>query len=103
MAVDSLLIDLHCYEMTFEYNLSSSHFGYPSSSKTKVIFPILISNLQNYFFRIYSNKGAFNRKISLLPSKLNIELKKKLVRCNFRTLRRDLYTKKIGSKVCGKL
>ena len=26
-------------------------------------------------------KGAFNRKMSLLTSKLNIELKKKLVRC----------------------
>ena len=32
--------------------------------------------------RIAIAKEAFNRKMSLLTSKLNIELKKKLVRCN---------------------
>ena len=32
--------------------------------------------------RIVMAKEAFNRKISLLTSKLNIELRKKLVRCN---------------------
>ena len=31
--------------------------------------------------RISVSKEAFNRKISLLTSKLNIELRKKLVRC----------------------
>ena len=31
--------------------------------------------------RIDIEKEAFNRKMSLLTSKLNIELKKKLVRC----------------------
>ena len=31
--------------------------------------------------RIVITKEAFNRKISLLTSKLNIELEKKLVRC----------------------
>ena len=31
--------------------------------------------------RIVISKEAFNRKMSLLKSKLNIELKKKLVRC----------------------
>ena len=32
--------------------------------------------------RIVTAKEAFNRKMSLLTSKLNIELKKKLVRCS---------------------
>jgi hypothetical protein len=32
--------------------------------------------------RIAIAKEAFNRKISILTGKLNIELKKKLVRCN---------------------
>jgi hypothetical protein len=31
--------------------------------------------------RIAITKGAFNRKISILTSKLNVELMKKLVRC----------------------
>ena len=31
--------------------------------------------------RITTDKKAFNRKISVLVSKLNIELRKKLVRC----------------------
>ena len=31
--------------------------------------------------RIVTNKEAFNRKISLLTSKLNIELRKELIRC----------------------
>jgi hypothetical protein len=33
------------------------------------------------YIRIVITKEAFNRKISLLSSKLNIELRKKFVRC----------------------
>ena len=56
--------------------------------------------------RIAIAKEAFNRKMSLLTSKLNIELKKKLVvlcleHC-FIWLR-DLDTKKIGTEVLGEL
>ena len=49
--------------------------------------------------RIAMKKEKFNRKISLLTSKLNIEFRKKFVRCyvwNF-TLLRDLDIKKIVS------
>ena len=49
-------------------------------------------------------KEAFNRKISLLTSKLNVELKKKLVRCYVWSI--ALYgseTKKIGEEVFGEL
>jgi hypothetical protein len=54
--------------------------------------------------RIAIAKEEFNRKISLLTSKLNIELRKKLVcmeHC-FISLR-DLDTKKIGEEVFGEL
>ena len=44
---------------------------------------------------------AFNRKISLFTSKLNIELNKKLVRCYIWL--RDLNTKKIGTVLFGEL
>ena len=52
-------------------------------------------------------KEAFNKKMSLLTSKLNIEIEKKLVRCYvwnhcFIWLR-DLDTKKIGLEVVGEL
>ena len=49
---------------------------------------------------------AFNRKMSLLTSKLNIELKKKLVRCYVWSIvlwLRDMDTKKIGTEVFGEL
>ena len=43
----------------------------------------ILENYVGYGFkiRIVIAKEAFNRKISLLTSKLNIELRKKLVRC----------------------
>ena len=53
--------------------------------------------------RIFIAKEAFNRKILLLRSKLNIELKKKLVSCYVWSIAqiwlRDLDTKKIGTEV----
>ena len=57
--------------------------------------------------RIANAKKAFNRKISLLTSKLNIELRKRLVRCYvlkhcFIWLR-DVATKKIGAEEFGEL
>ena len=51
-------------------------------------------------------KEAFNRKISLWTSKLNIELRKKLILCyvwNITLFGRDLDTKKIGEEVFGEL
>ena len=48
--------------------------------------------------RIAIAKEAFNRKMSLLTSKLNIELKKKLVRCYVWSI-----TKKIEAEVFGDL
>ena len=57
--------------------------------------------------RIAIVKEAFKRKMSLLTSKLNIELKKKLVRCyvleHCFIWRRDLDTKKIGAELFGEL
>ena len=57
--------------------------------------------------RIAIAKEAFNRKMSLLTSKLNIELTNKLVRCYVCSialyLLRDLDTKKIGAEVFGEL
>ena len=55
--------------------------------------------------RVTIAKEAFNRKMSLLTSKLNIELKKKLVRCLEHCFiwLRDLDTKKIGTEVFGEL
>ena len=47
-------------------------------------------------------KEAFNRKISLLTSKLNIELRKKLVRSyvwSIASYGSELDTKKIGAEV----
>ena len=57
--------------------------------------------------RIVIAKEAFNRKMSLLRSKLNIELWNKLVRCYslehcFKRLR-DLDIEKIGAEIFGKL
>ena len=50
--------------------------------------------------RIAKVKEAFNRKVSLLTSKLNIEVRKKLVRCYICIVwLRDLDTKKIGMEV----
>ena len=58
--------------------------------------------------RITIAKEAFNRKMSLLTSKLNIELKKKLIRCllcleHCFIWLRDVDTKKIGTEVFGEL
>jgi hypothetical protein len=56
--------------------------------------------------RIASAKEAFSRKMSLLTSKLNIELKKKLVRCYVWSISvwlRDMDTKKIEAEVFGEL
>ena len=57
--------------------------------------------------RIAIAKEALTRKMSLLTSKLNIELKKKLVRCyvleHCFIWRRDLDTKKIGAELFGEL
>ena len=57
--------------------------------------------------RIVIAKEAFNRKISLLTSKLNIEPRKKLVRCYVRRIAlydsETLDTKKIGAEVFGDL
>ena len=56
--------------------------------------------------RIAIAKEAFNRKMSLLTSKLSIELKKKLVRCcvwSIALYGSDLDTKKIGTEVFGEL
>ena len=45
-------------------------------------------------------KESFNRKISLLTSKLNIELRKKLVRCYVGVYGSETWTpKKIGSQI----
>ena len=52
--------------------------------------------------RITIAKEAFNRKISLLTSKVTIELKKKLIYMALYDFR-DLDTKKIGTEVFGKL
>ena len=46
---------------------------------------------------------AFNRKLSLLTSKLNTELRKKLLRCYIWSIAGDVDTKKIGEEVFGKL
>ena len=55
--------------------------------------------------RVTVAKEAFNRKISLLTSNLNIELRKKLVWCYVWSIdlyvTRDLDTKKIGAEVFG--
>ena len=54
--------------------------------------------------RIAIAKELFNRKMSLLASKLNIELKKKLVRCYVWSIDlwlRDLDTKKLRGEVFG--
>ena len=54
--------------------------------------------------RVSKAKEAFNRKISLLTSKLNIELRKKFVWCYIWSI--VLYgseTKKIGAEVFGVL
>ena len=48
-------------------------------------------------------KEAFNRKISLLTTKLNIELRKKLGLENCFIWLRDLDTKKIVTEVFGEL
>ena len=68
---------------------------------------IILSNLACFFLTCISYvctgiviaKEAFNRKISLLISKLKIELKKKFVRCYVWSIAviwvRDLDTKKI--------
>ena len=57
--------------------------------------------------RIGMAKEAFNRKMSLLTSTLNIQLNKKLVRCYVWSIAlygsRDLDTKKIGMEVFGEL
>ena len=58
--------------------------------------------------RIAMAKEAYNRKISLLISKLNdVELRKKLVRCYVWSIcikwLWDLDTKKIGAEVFGEL
>ena len=54
--------------------------------------------------RIAMTKEAFSRKISLLTSKLNIALKKKLVGCYVCFIwPRYLDIKKIGAEVFGKL
>ena len=54
--------------------------------------------------RIVIAKETFNRKMSLLTSKLNIELRKKLVVLSFEhCYTRDPDTNKIGAEVFGEL
>ena len=56
--------------------------------------------------RIAIAKEAFNRKMSLLINKLNIELRKKLVRfyvCRIALYSSETWTLKIGAKVFGEL
>ena len=57
--------------------------------------------------RIVTAKETFNRKMSLLTSNLNIELRKKLVRCffweHYFIWLRELDTKKIRAEVFGDL
>ena len=55
--------------------------------------------------RIVIAKEEFNRKISLLTSKLNIELRNKFVRCYVWSIAwlRDLDTKKTGAEIFGEI
>ena len=79
--------------------------------KIKVIPVLILHKLHGYCrreitMRIASAKEAFSRKMSLLTSKLNIELKKKLVRCYVWSISvwlRDMDTKKIEAEVFGEL
>ena len=56
--------------------------------------------------RIAIAKESFNRKISLLTNKLNIEFRRILIKCYFWSIAlwlRDLDTKKSGTEVFGEI
>ena len=60
-------------------------YTYINTNKSLRVYIVFLAGLSSYEERILLANGiaiaAFNRKISLLTSKLNIELENKLVRC----------------------
>ena len=68
-----------------------NHFNYLGSVLTRDSYCT-----RQIKMRIFIAKEAFNREISLLTSKLNIELKKKLVKCYVRSI--DLWVKELDTK-----